>query len=110
MQKAFLFLMTVASWSQTFPNVNLNSFGSTPCVGTGSDTTTFDTFNSDALTWQASNIAVTTGTITGGTTAGIQTIDSTHTATFSKGDLLALRASSSGGTSANMGGWAIGCN
>jgi hypothetical protein len=51
-----------------------------------------------------------TGTVTSGSGTGAIAVDTTHTASYVKGDLMTLRAVTGSGTSGTMGGWSISCN
>jgi hypothetical protein len=51
-----------------------------------------------------------TGTVTSGSGTGAIAVDTTHTASYVKGDLMTLRFVTGSGTSGQMGGWSIACN
>lgn len=51
-----------------------------------------------------------TGTVTSGSGTGAIALDTTHTASFAKGDLMDLKFITGSGTSGTIGSWTITCN
>jgi len=96
---------TQANASLTMPRAcSISKLNVVQITANGSGVTTTFTLEKNG-----SDTAI-TGTITNGSGTGVIAVDSSHTVSFAKGDLMSLKYVTGSGTSGTIGAWTVACD